>query len=133
MAGTDLFKITITGKAAHSSAPHLGIDAIAVSGAVIQNLQQCVSRMNDPQDPLVLTIGTIRGGTRFNIIPNQATMFVRISLLFGIYASISSQSSSDIVQDCVPSVSWRTWMTSQRSTRSMPSISFPSRHGAVWG
>lgn len=68
------FTIEIEGVAAHGSAPHLGLDAITVSAAVINALQQCVSRMNDPLNPLVLTIGTIRGGSRFNVIPNHVTM-----------------------------------------------------------
>jgi amidohydrolase len=68
------FTIKVEGLAAHGSAPNLGIDAIMVACAIATGLQQCVSRMNDPLNPLVLTIGTIHGGTRFNVIPNQVTM-----------------------------------------------------------
>ena len=64
------FTIRVEGSSAHGAAPHLGIDAITVSAAMINNLQQMVSRMNDPINPLVLTIGTIRGGSRFNVICN---------------------------------------------------------------
>ena len=74
MAGAAIFKIRVTGCAAHGSEPHRGKDAITVSAAIINALQQCVSRMNDPRSPLVLTIGTIHGGTRFNIIPNEVGM-----------------------------------------------------------
>ena len=68
------FTIEVEGMAAHGSAPNLGIDAIAVSAAIISELQQVVSRLNDPLNPLVLTVGTIDGGSRFNVIPNHVTM-----------------------------------------------------------
>lgn len=74
MAGCDLFTINIDGVAAHGSAPNLGVDAITAAAAVINNVQQYVSRINDPLNPLVVTIGEIHGGTRFNVIPNHVTM-----------------------------------------------------------
>ncbi|NMA94077.1 MAG: amidohydrolase [Clostridiales bacterium] len=74
MAGAAIFNIRVIGYAAHGSEPHRGKDAITVSAAIINALQQCVSRMNDPRSPLVLTIGTIHGGSRFNIIPNEVKM-----------------------------------------------------------
>lgn len=74
MAGAETFKITVEGVAAHGSAPHLGVDAITAAAAIINNVQQYASRMNDPLNPLVVTIGTIRGGTRFNVIPNLVEM-----------------------------------------------------------
>ena len=74
MACCHQFKITVTGVSAHGSAPHLGIDAIAVSAAIVNNLQQCVSRMNDPLNPLVLTVGTVHGGDRWNCVPREVEM-----------------------------------------------------------
>lgn len=74
MAGNYYFIIRVDGVSAHGSAPHLGIDAITVSAAIINNLQQYVSRINNPVTPIVLTIATIKGGTRFNVIPNHVTM-----------------------------------------------------------
>ena len=74
MACCDVFTIEVEGVAAHGSAPNLGIDAITVSAAIINNLQQYVSRINDPLNPFVITIGTIHGGSRFNVIPNHVTM-----------------------------------------------------------
>ncbi len=74
MACCDKFTIEVEGVAAHASAPHLGVDAITVSAAIINNLQQCVSRMNDPLNPLVLTIGFIEGGPRWNVISNRVRM-----------------------------------------------------------
>ena len=74
MAGASYFTIDVEGYAAHGSAPHSGKDAITTSAAIINNLQQCVSRLNDPKKPLVLTIGKIESGGRFNIIPNHVRM-----------------------------------------------------------
>ena len=74
MAAYHVFKIVVEGVSAHGSAPNLGKDAIAVSAAIINNLQQIVSRQNDPLDPLVITIGTINGGQRNNIIAKHVEM-----------------------------------------------------------
>lgn len=74
MASCDNFKITVKGTSAHGSAPHLGHDAIVSAASMIMNLQTFVSRMNDPLNTLVLSIGTFKGGQRFNIIPNYVEM-----------------------------------------------------------
>lgn len=74
MAGAGRLKITVTGKSAHGSAPHAGIDAIVAAASIVMNLQTFVSRINDPLSPLVVTVGTIHGGDRFNIIPQTVIM-----------------------------------------------------------
>ena len=74
MAGCDLFTITIEGASAHCSAPHLGADAILAAANVLMALQAYVSRLCDPLEPLVLSIGTINGGVRFNTIANKVVM-----------------------------------------------------------
>ncbi len=74
MASCDNFKITVEGLSAHGSAPHLGKDAIVAASSIIMNLQTFASRVNDPLNPLVISIGTIHGGQRFNIIANKVEM-----------------------------------------------------------
>lgn len=74
MASCDNFKITVTGQSSHGSAPHLGKDAIVAAASIIMNLQTFESRMNNPLNPLVVSIGTINGGQRFNIIANKVEM-----------------------------------------------------------
>lgn len=74
MASCDNFQIRVEGVSAHGSAPHQGIDAILAAAHIITELQAIVSRMNDPLNPLVCTIGEIHGGQRFNIIANQVIM-----------------------------------------------------------
>lgn len=72
-ANSDRFQVTIRGKMAHGSTPHKGVDAIAVSAETIQALQMIRSRQTNTRQPLVLTIGTIQGGQRENIIAEQVT------------------------------------------------------------
>lgn len=74
MAACHRFKVTVTGTSAHGSEPHLGVDAISAASIIVASLQQCVSRMNSPLNPMVLTVGTIRGGEDWNVIPKKVTM-----------------------------------------------------------
>jgi len=74
MASCDNFELTISGKAAHGSMPHLGNDAIVAASSAIVNIQGIVGRLNNPLDPLVVTIGTVRAGTQFNIIADTVVM-----------------------------------------------------------
>ena len=74
MAATDVFKLTVEGTSSHGSSPHLGHDAIVASAEIITALQTIVSRINNPLKPAVVTIGTIKGGQRFNIIANEVIM-----------------------------------------------------------
>ena len=70
---TDL-RCVVRGVSAHGSTPHLGKDAIVAASAILLNLQTIVSRMNNPLHPLVMTIGSVRGGKQFNILCDEVTM-----------------------------------------------------------
>ena len=74
MAGADTWDLTITGKSAHGSSPWQGKDTIVCAAAVIQSLQTIVSRTNDVRSPIVINIGAIKGGERFNVIPGSVKM-----------------------------------------------------------
>ena len=75
MAGSDAFSIVVTGSQTHGSRPWAGVDPIAVSGQIIGGLQTIVSRQIDiTQLPAVITVGAIKGGIRFNIIPDSVEM-----------------------------------------------------------
>jgi amidohydrolase len=74
MASGDNWECTIKGVTAHGSSPWQGVDALVCSAAVVQSLQTLVSRVNDARDPIVVNIGTIHGGDRFNIIPSKVEM-----------------------------------------------------------
>jgi amidohydrolase len=73
-AAQNEIRITITGKGGHAATPEKGIDAIVIAAQAINALQTVVSRSIDPLDPAVLTIGTIKGGTRQNIIAEEVVM-----------------------------------------------------------
>jgi amidohydrolase len=74
MASSDSFIITIHGKAAHGAQPQNGIDAVVVASQAVLALQNIRSRRIDPLEPLVITVGTIQGGTRLNIIAGEVKM-----------------------------------------------------------
>ena len=66
-AACDRIKITVHGKAAHGAMPQNGHDALVAASAIVMALQPLVSRETDPNAALVLTIGTIRSGSAYNI------------------------------------------------------------------
>jgi hippurate hydrolase len=66
--------VTLHGIGGHGSAPQAGKDPIVLAAEFILVAQTIVSRQIDPQQPAVLTIGTIHGGTKNNIIPDEVTM-----------------------------------------------------------
>ncbi len=72
---SDKFYLTVHGKSSHGGAsPHKGVDAIIIAAQIISALQSIISRNVNPFDGCVLTIGTIQGGTRYNIIPDTVVM-----------------------------------------------------------
>jgi len=74
MAAPDNFDLTISGRGGHAAMPQEVIDPIPVSAQVINALQTIVSRMNDPLDPLVLSVTSIHGGSAYNIIPEKVEL-----------------------------------------------------------
>lgn len=75
MAGSDNLSIRIEGRGAHGSAPWTGVDPVVAASQVVLGLQTVVSRqLNITQEPAVVTIGAINGGTRGNIIPDSVDM-----------------------------------------------------------
>ena len=74
MASSDRFHITVHGKSSHGSAPEDGVDAIVIASQVINALQTIVSRQVSPRDAAVVTIGTIHGGDRYNVIANSVKL-----------------------------------------------------------
>jgi amidohydrolase len=74
MASADEIYITIKGKGGHAAAPHLTADTILVASQLVVNLQQIVSRMNNPFNPSVLSITSIQGGNTTNVIPSEVKL-----------------------------------------------------------
>lgn len=74
LAASDYFKIVIRGKAAHGAHPEEGVDAIAISSLVIGAVNQIVARRLPAISPAVVSITTIHGGVKDNIIAEQVEM-----------------------------------------------------------
>ena len=74
-ASSDDLEITVTGQQGHGGMPWNTIDPITTSASIISGLQTVVSRKSNlTASPVVVTIGTINGGTRANIVPDKVTM-----------------------------------------------------------
>ena len=74
MAEADRFELTVTGRGAHAASPQLGADPIVAAAQIVTSLQTIVSRETDPLKSRVVTVGTIDGGSAFNIIPQTVHM-----------------------------------------------------------
>ncbi|MGQ0429259.1 MAG: amidohydrolase [Gammaproteobacteria bacterium] len=91
MAGSDFFKITVTGRQSHGSRPWSGVDPIVAAAQIINSLQTIVSRQLDiTKAPAVVTVGAINGGVRHNIIPDSVEML-------GTIRTFSEQDRADVI------------------------------------
>jgi amidohydrolase len=75
MASSDMLRITVKGRQTHGALPWNGVDPIVVASQIVMGLQTVSSRQLDAtKSPAVITIGMIRGGNRYNIIPEEVVM-----------------------------------------------------------
>ncbi|MCA1578004.1 MAG: amidohydrolase [Acidobacteria bacterium] len=74
MAGATSIDIKIRGIGGHGSAPETTKDPVVMAAQVVMALQTIISRENSPLDPAVVTVGSIHGGTRYNIIPDEVNL-----------------------------------------------------------
>jgi amidohydrolase len=75
MAGSDFFRIVVTGRQSHGSRPWAGVDPVVAAAQIVNALQTIVSRhTNITALPAVVTVGAINGGVRHNIIPQTVEM-----------------------------------------------------------
>lgn len=75
MAGSDRFTLQVTGRQTHGSRPWNGVDPIVVAAQIVNGLQTIVSRQIDISEiPAVISVGAIKGGIRYNIIPETVEM-----------------------------------------------------------
>ena len=74
MASADILEIKLKGKKTHAAFPHQGIDTVVVAAECIMALQTIRSRRIDPSEPMVLTIGSMHGGNRFNIVAEEVVL-----------------------------------------------------------
>lgn len=74
MASADWFVLTIRGQAGHGAQPEKAVDAVVIAAQVVTALQTLVSREISPRDPVVVTLGSIHGGSAFNIIAGEVVI-----------------------------------------------------------
>src|ERR1700731_2516276 len=73
-ANVDSVDVTVRGVGGHGAYPHKTKDPIVLSAEMINAWQTIASRENNPIDPIVITVGSIHGGTKHNIIPDEVKM-----------------------------------------------------------
>jgi hippurate hydrolase len=77
-ANVDSVDVTVRGVGGHGAYPHKTKDPIVLAAEIINAWQTIVSRENNPLDPIVVTVGSIHGGTKHNIIPDEVKMQVTV-------------------------------------------------------
>jgi hippurate hydrolase len=77
-ASSDVVNITMFGQGGHGAVPHEARDPVVMASRLVLALQTLVSRENNPLDPVVITIGSIQGGTQANIIPDQVKLSLSV-------------------------------------------------------
>ena len=93
-ASSTSIDVVIRGIGGHGSAPQVGRDPITLAALYITQIQTIVSREEDPQDPTVVTVGDIHGGTKRNIIPDE----VKLELTTRSFSAQSRQRVIDGLQ-----------------------------------
>ena len=81
LANVNSVKITIFGRGGHGARPESTVDPIVIAARTVLALQTIVSRETSPFDPAVITVGSIHGGTRPNIIPAEVNLELTVRSL----------------------------------------------------
>jgi hippurate hydrolase len=77
-ANVDSVDLAIFGRGGHGSAPHTTVDPVVIAARTVMALQTVVAREVDPIEPAVITVGSIHGGTKHNIIPERVDLQVTV-------------------------------------------------------
>jgi len=78
LANVDSVDITVHGRGGHGAAPHTTVDPIVLAAKIVMDLQTIVSREMNPIEPAVVTVGSIHGGNKHNIIPNDCKLQITV-------------------------------------------------------
>jgi hippurate hydrolase len=73
-ANVDSVDVIVKGRGGHGAAPQVTIDPVVIAARIVLDLQTLVSRERDPFEPVVVTVGSIHGGTKHNIIPSEVKL-----------------------------------------------------------
>jgi len=78
MASVDSVDVTIFGRGGHGALPHTTVDPVVIAAKAVLGFQTLISREKDPLEPAVLTVGSIHGGTKYNIIPDEVKLQITL-------------------------------------------------------
>jgi amidohydrolase len=74
MAGSDRIRVEIKGRTSHAGHPQEGVDAIMAAADFMQQVSHIIARRTDPLDTATINIGTIQGGSRYNVVPDSCVL-----------------------------------------------------------
>lgn len=130
MANVDSVDVLVRGQGGHGAAPQTTKDPIVLASAMVLRLQTLVSREQDPLDPAVVTVGSIHGGAKHNIIPDEVRLQLtvrsyspetRARLLDGIRRIARGEAiAAGIAEDRMPEVTIKDEFT--RATYNTPEL-----------
>ncbi len=78
LANVDSVDLRVRGRGGHGSTPHLTHDPVVLASRIVLGLQTIVSREIAPGEPAVISVGSIHGGTKHNIIPNEVELEITV-------------------------------------------------------
>ncbi len=78
LSAADSLRITVHGRGAHGSMPQAAVDPVVLAAMIVIRLQTVVSRETRPGEPLVVTVGSVRAGTKSNVIADRAVIEVNL-------------------------------------------------------
>ena len=107
MAFVNAVDITVHGKGGHGAGPHATVDPVLLASRIVVALQGIVAREVNPLDPAVITVGSIHGGTKSNIIPDEVKLQLTVrsfkdEVQKKLLASISRMAKGEAIASGAP-------------------------------
>lgn len=78
LSAADSVRITVHGRGAHGSMPQAAVDPVVLAAMIVIRLQTIVARETRPGEPVVVTVGSVKAGTKSNVIPDTAVIELNI-------------------------------------------------------
>ncbi len=98
-ANVDSVDVTLFGRGGHGAKPHETVDPIVAAAHFVTALQTLVSRRNDPQQPAVVTVGSIHGGAKHNVIPDSVHMQLTVRSYDPVVRELLLSGIADLARD----------------------------------
>jgi len=98
MASSARLVVTVRGRGGHGSTPYLGRDPISAAAEMITSLQTMVTRRFDVFDPVVITVGTVSGGTASNVMPDTAQFAATVRTFSGATGALIGGLAVEVCQ-----------------------------------